>query len=102
MAAAGYRREPGDDRGGVHQPALGQADNSLHFRFSMSTGMTVRTGPTPGGSCCVSAGFDRDDIGADRAHAQCRGDPCLDVCRVHGTVEQQDVDQFTGSRRRRR
>lgn len=47
----------------------------------MGVGMTVRTGPTH--TCrvpvagqvfgCVSAGFDRDDVGADRTHSKCRG-----------------------------
>lgn len=43
----------------------------------------------------MSAGLDRDDICADSSHAQRCGDPCLDVAGVHGSVEQQDVDELT-------
>jgi len=46
--AISFGRESGDDRCGVHEPALGETDNPLRFRFIVSTGMTVRAGPTRG------------------------------------------------------
>ena len=92
------RREPGNNGGGVHQSALSETDNPLHFQFAVSTGMTVGTGPTPERGRGVSAGFDRDDVGADRAHYQRRGDPCIDVSGVHGPVQQQDIDHLVPRR----
>ncbi len=59
--------------------------------------MTVRTGPAAARCRGVSAGFDRDDIGADGSHPQCCGDACVDVAGVHGPVQEKDVDEFTGS-----
>jgi hypothetical protein len=71
----GVRREPCDNCGRVGEPALGEADNSLHFRFTMSTGMTVRTGPTRRKARSVSTGFDGDNVGADSTHPERRSDP---------------------------
>lgn len=73
---------------------MGETDNPLHFLFTMSTGMTVGTGPTPGRGRGVSAGFDRD-VRVDRAHSQRRTDSCMNVRGIHAPVEEQDVDQFT-------
>jgi hypothetical protein len=45
----------------------------------------------------MPAGFDRDDVGTDGTDPQRRGDPGLDITCVHGAMEQQDIDEFTGS-----
>lgn len=92
----GSGRVSGDYRGGFHESALGKADNPLHIHVGKSTGMTVRTGPTPRGNHSPPEGFDGDDVGADSSHIQC-GDSCLDVAEIHRAVEQKDVDRFTGS-----
>ena len=53
------------------------------FQFALRTGMTVRSGPSPGRNRCVSAGFDRDDICTDGTDSQRRSDPGPDVAGVH-------------------
>lgn len=59
--------------------------------------MTVRIGPTHRNACCMPAGFNSNHVAAHRAHTQGRGDPSFDVFGTHRAVQQQDLDQFTGS-----
>ena len=93
----GLMREPGYDRCGIHEPALGQTDSPLNIHVIVSTVMTVGTGSTRRHACIVSTGFNRDGVGTDSTHPERRGDSCNDIGGIPGAVEQQDVDGLRGS-----